>query len=274
MTQKLRNHIVTLLRTGLAGTPITTPATQVVSGKPTATPRPMIALYGGALKPGRKAGDYNAGDPRPQAMSEEFAIQPGNSTGPYSLAKTPLDGTALGKLVFDKDGPEERRQLVQEKKDFTIDYPNAAFTLKENPVGASHVVLEYSFAGIFFLQDFHQEIFLEVVGPDMTVIERLASLAASVIFTRHNEIIEQFNKTDRTVYSATEYGTEHWIGRLEWLDSVVEYTSTESIIRMRFGVSGQMKHLRQAAGGFGIIESVRSPGTPVGIGVNIVPQTG
>jgi hypothetical protein len=275
MTEKLQSQIVTLLRTGLAGAPITNPATQIIRGKPVANPRPLITVYAGAIKSGEQAGDNTSGEPRPMQMREVFPVPGGNPLGPYQLAKTPLDGSALGKLIFDKDGPEERRQLIIEKKDFTIDYPNAEFTLNANPGTAGHLLLEYSFPGIFILHDFQQDFFIEMVGEDMNVLERLASLACTIIFTHHKELVDNFNQTNRTVYSATQYQSEHWINRISWVENIpAEYPSSDDSITIRFKVSGQVKHIREDVSGFGIIESIRTPGAPAGAGVNIVPGLG
>jgi len=275
MTEKLQRQVVTLLRTALAGAPITTPNTQVIRGKPAASPRPLIAVYSGSLKSGEQAGDNSSGEPRPMQMREVFPVPGGNPLGPYQLAKTPLDGSAIGKLIFDKDGPEERRQLIIEKKDFSIDYPNAAFTLNANPGTAGHLLMEYSFPGIFILHDFQQDFFIELVGEDMNALERLASLACTVIFTHHKELVDTYNQTNRTVYSATNYLSEHWIGKISWLENTPsEFAETDDVIKMHFKVSGQVKHIRQDVTGFGIIESIRSPGTHAGAGVNIVPELG
>jgi len=275
MTEKLQRQVVMLLRTALAGSPITTPDTQVIRGKPAASPRPLIAVYSGSLKSGEQAGDNSSGDPRPMQLREVFPIQGGNQLGPYQLAKTPLDGSALGKLIFDKDGPEERRQLIIDKKDFTINYQDAECTLVANPGTASHLQLEYSFPGIFIIHDFQQDFFIELVGEDMNALERLASLACTVIFTHHKELVDTYNQTNRTVYSATNYLSEHWIGRISWVDNTPsEYAETDDVIKMHFKVSGQVKHIRQDVSGFGIIESIRSPGTQAGAGVNIVPELG
>jgi|GEM_PF-2480223 len=272
MTHKLFGQIVSLLRSGLAGAPITNDSDQIVQGLPPTTPRPMVAVYAGNLQLGDMAGDLASSEPRPMSLREEFAISGGNAQGPYILAKTPLDSSALGKLIFDKDGLEERRTLIQEKKDFSIDYPNHSLTLTTDTVGAGHFSVEYSFAGIFFLQDFQQEFFIEVLDENAEAAERLASLSATILFTRHNELIEHFNQTNRTTYTATQYLSEHWIGRFNWKETTTLLSGHHVSLKLRFLVNGQIKHIRENIPGFGIIESIRSAGTPAAAGVNIVPE--
>lgn len=274
MILKLQERIVALLRTGLAGAVPNPVALHIVTGPPPANPRPFLAVYGGDLHMGAQAPDFSSSQPRPMELKEEFPVQAGTPQGPYSLAQTPLKGSALGRLVYDKGGLDERRRLIQENKDFTIDYPNASLQIQADMADASHVQLVYFFAGIFFVQEFRQEFFLEVLGPDVSALERLSSLAASVIFTNHDELIAHYNQSNRTVYSATQYLSEHWIGRLAWLDNSTVHAGNNSSVKMRFSVNGQVKHIRADAGGFGIIESIRSPGQPATTGVNISPEMG
>jgi hypothetical protein len=123
------------------------------------------------------------------------------------------------------------------------------------------------------MQEFHQELFIEVLSPDPASVERLSSLSGSIVFTHHDELIQTYNQTSRTIYSTNVYLSEHWIGRLAWIDSHADYVVSPGV-KMRFQVSGQLKHIRAVLGGFGLIEKIHTPGTSATEGVNIEPELG
>ena len=273
MIFNLQNQVVALFRSKLAGV-IKTPDTSIISGPPADTPRPMIAVYGGNFQILSKAGDFSSSQPRPREIAEEFPVDQGTPAGPYNLSKIPLTGTAIGQLTYNKGSLNERSRLILEKADFTIDYSGGSVTLLVDAKGASVLRVTYSFPATFFSEDFQQDFFIETLGPDMAVVEKIASLASTILFTNYDELIAGFNTTNPTQYSTADYLSEHRLGRLNWVDGQTVYAGNDSSVKMKFSVSSQIIHIRQTVSGFGLIEKVHSPGSSATPGINIEPGLG
>ena len=106
-------------------------------------------------------------------------------------------------------------------------------------------------------------------------LERLSAITTAVLLTNHDNLLEQFNKTNRTEHSIGDYVSEHSIREINLLSVTPNYLTEPTILLMRLQceVSGEIKAIKEISGGYGLIEKILSPGRtgePVDIEVNIL----
>ena len=268
MLHKFLEHIAAQLRLGLAGS-LPDPATHVSVGQiapPAAGLRPRIALFAGKMDITAGLNGSPSSQPQPQEMRETLTIAGGAAAvGPYLLAKTPLEGTARAKVIFNPDGLGERRVLAVEKKDFTINYTTRqlVFSKLEKVAGAGRVVVQYAFPGVFSMREFQQDFFLDIFETTAADAEKWGSLAAAIALTNYDELLDRYNRTDPTDYAATDYRATHRLTQVFFLGGGAEILPDGSPkYQLRFAAKGQFRPVKQIAGGFGIIEHIHSIGRP------------
>lgn len=259
-------HLAAQLRTGLAGE-LPDPATRISVGQiapPGAVARPRLALFSGKMDIVQGLNGSPSSQPQPQEMREVFVVEAGPAAaGPYLLAKTPLDGTARAKVFFSPDLVGERRMLVVEKKDFTINYLTRQLLFSKNIDGAGRLVVQYSFPGVFTMREFQQEFFIDIFETAAAGAEKWASLAAAIALTNYDELLDRFNRLAPTDYAATDYRSTHHLTQVFFLGGGAEMLPDGSPkYQLRFAAKGQFRPVKQIAGGFGIIEHIHSPGRP------------
>jgi len=275
MIQNLLNRIVEILRQEFAGA-ISNPNQHIVLGPvnpPGAGALPLIALTPGPLEMSQAARDLSSSQPRPQELTQEIPVNLADPQGPYALAQTPLHMSALCKLVLDKGTLDERRVLLQEGHDFTIDYPNAEITFSTDISMADSILLRYSFAGVFTVQDFRQDFLIEVYDANHGAAEQWAALVMAAVLTNHDELLEHYNTTSKTAYSAGVFGSTHSLAQLLPLGGAPGAAGTNLRWQLTFKAAGQLFLTKAITEGFGLIEKIRSPGHhgdfPVDIGVEL-----
>lgn len=183
---------------------------------------------------------------------------------------------------FDPDSPQELSAVLfdemglppQGKRTKSGYYSTAAAVLEElagtYPI-AAHVLeyrrlqsapsavlkVDYSFPGVFTVREFEQALLVDVYDAGGAGVSKLGSLAAGVLLTWQEELrsaAEVEHVTKRTV------STSHRITRLDFVDGAPEVFAAGAHLRLTFKATGQMRLMREAAGSFGIIERIRSPG--------------
>jgi hypothetical protein len=261
MIQKLLDRMVQVLRQELASA-LPTPAAHIVLGpvaEPAPSTLPLIALTPGVLEMPAGARDVSSSQPRPQPFTQAIAVNPASPQGPYPLAQTPLRTSVICKLILDQDTLDERQVLLIEGGDYAIDYQNAQMTFNTEVSGASSIVLRYTYAGIFTVQNFRQDFVIEVYDATHALTEKWQALTLAAVLTYHDELLEHYNTTDKTLYSAGVLGSAHQLTQIQPLGSALAESSS---IRwqMRFKASGQLTLTRATADGFSLIEKIRSPG--------------
>lgn len=261
MIHKLLDRIVENLRQELAAA-IPNPAAHIVLGPvadPAAPALPIIALTPGALVMVASARDVGSSQPRPQPFAEEIAVSPADPDGPYTLAKTPLRTSAICQLILDKGTLDERQMLLIEGSDYTIDYANRQIAFSADISEGSSFLLRYSFAGVFTIQNFQQDFMIEVYDASHALAEKWQALALAAVLTYNDELLEHFNTTDQTLYSAGALGASTRLTQLQPLGST---TAESAHRRWQFGFRavGQVTLTRAAEDGFSLIEKIRSPG--------------
>ena len=271
MIHKLLDRIVQILQVELASALPGTASAHIVVGPvadPAAAALPFIALTPGALDLQAGARDASSSQPRPQPFTQEIAINPASPQGPYALAKTPLRTSMICKLILDGGTLDERRVLLIEGGDYTIDYQNAQIRFTADVAHAGGVALSYSYAGVFTVQNFRQDFLLEVYDATHAQSERWLALALAAVLTSSDELLERYNATDQTTYSAGALGSSHQLTQIQ----PVRCAPAESAVsrwQMTFRVAGQLTLTRAAADGFSLIEKIRSPGRHSGQTVDI-----
>ena len=261
MIHKLLDRIVDILRQELAGA-LPDPAAHVVSGpvaNPPASALPVIALTPGALDMPAGARDVSSSEPRPQPFTQEILIDPDSPQGPYALAQTPLPMSTICKLVLDQGTLDERHVLLREDSDYTVDGQDAKISFSADVSHADRIELRYSFAGIFTVQSFRQDFVVEVYDATHALAEKWLALALAAVLTNYDELLEQFNTTDKTLYNAGALGASHQLAQIQPLRCALA-ESAGIRWQMTFRVSGQLTLTRATADGFSLIEKIRSPG--------------
>jgi hypothetical protein len=275
MIQNLLNRIVEILRQEFAGV-ISNANQHIVLGPvnpPGAGNLPLIALTPGLVEMAQTARDLSSSQPRPQEFTQETPVNPAAPQGPYTLAHTPLRMSTLGKLVLDKGTLDERRVLVQEGHDFTIDYQEAEITFSTDISMANSILLRYSFAGVFTVQAFLQDFMIEIYDANYGAAEQWAALVMAAILTNRDELLEHYNTTSQTVYSGGVFGSAHSLTQLQPVGGVPGAAASNVRWQLTFRAAGQLFLTKALTDSVSLIEKIRSPGHhgdfPVDIGVEL-----
>ena len=149
---------------------------------------------------------------------------------------------------------------MTENKDFTVDYQDASVLFSYDISGASNMVLTYSFVGVFTLREFRQDLLIDVYDSDMASIEQWVALICTMILTNHDELLEQYNQTDKTEYIANQYMVTNTISRIDLLEGIPDTSGSNPRFKLALAVQGQTKAVKEILDGFGLIEKVHSPG--------------
>ena len=253
MIHALLTEIVAELRTVLGSTSdFNSVNTQIVVG-PADPPSnsAFVSVEQGNLSIQQKGKDLSSSAPRPTAAQEEIAL---SGVGTYPLARTPLQGTINPKLVF----PAGNTRLLVADKDFTVDLNAPSFTLLSPPGDATLMLVSYSYAGVFKVQEFSQTFSVLVVDTQLTDAERWAAIASAVILSQHDELLTAFNSTE---YSVGDYTTRHMLNQLHWQSNEPHTLSSPSrhTFLLTFEVKGQLTLIRELSEPVALIEQILSP---------------
>jgi hypothetical protein len=287
MIHKLLHIILTRLRENLADAFHATPDTvaQHIAPGPVIPPSPpvlpYIALSWGKFTINQHTPDSLTSQPRPQPVSQRMAVDAANPHGPYGLAHTPLAGSMQGVVIQEPGTLAEQRVVLVEGKDFTIAYPQATLTLTPAFAPASQILLSYTFAGIFTLREFLQDLVIDIYDTTMAAVEQWASLTTGLLLTSHNDLLAAYNAdvpaspADLTnTYRSGQVVTTHTITQIKLLEGLPSLAATPCHLQLRWTVAGQLKLVREQVEGVGIIEQIVSPGRPPTTGVAIDVQLG
>ena len=196
MIQQLLQQIIDLFVSGFNGL---VDSDNIHNG-PIATPSgnnnlPAVAVHAGDIAFEQSFADQNSSEPRPQEDREIIEIN--NGIGPYPLNHIPLEGSALAHIIFLEGEVGERKKLVQENKDYSINYQTGAITLDNelDLTDASSIRIKYSFPGIFALREFQQDFFIDIYDDAVDGVEIVTSLASAMILTQYDSLIEGFKRS-------------------------------------------------------------------------------
>ncbi len=260
MIQRLIGLLIELLEEGFTGL---VDASRIQVGPialPDAANSPAVALYTGELTFDQDFTDVSSSEPRPVEIKRTLAVINATPQGPYDLGQVPMPGTMLLKVVYDPGEAGERRQLLQETVDYTIDYTNEQLNFIFDMTDAGELELEYNTPAIFTFRAFEQEFWIDIYDDDVVNLERLAALASAMILTRYNSLLEDFNDDAANSYSATDYVSQHRLSALHLLAGVPDHSNTTRLIRLQFQVRGSLRLSRILDEPVGFIDKVFSPG--------------
>ena len=269
MVHKLLEGIVAFLQAGIPNGTVV--SNRITSGKLTvgqAGSLPSINLYVGKTTWTQELLDSTNSTVRPQDRKDRFVVSnPGQ--GPYTLPKTPLEGSLLCQVVFNENAMGEHRRLMLEKKDFTLNYATQQLIFTTDISAASAIYVQYSFPGVYTLRSFEQDFFMDVFCDTLEQLELISAIATTIILTNLNELLERYNKIEPTQYSLTNYQSVHSV-RTVHLQSHTPNFATQSpfLNHVQFLAGGDVKAIKEISSGYGIIEKIVSPGR-IGQGVDV-----
>ena len=173
----------------------------------------------------------------------------------------------------------KQRVVLVEGRDFTIAYPQATLTLAPAFPPASQMLLSYTFAGIFTLREFLQDLVIEIYDTTMAAVEQWASLTMGLLFTSHDTLLAAYNADvpnpppDVTnTYHSGQVVTTHTVTQLKLLEGLPSPAAIPCHVQLRWTVAGQCKFVKEQVEGVGVIEQIVSPGQPLAPGVAIDVQ--
>lgn len=274
MIQQLIEIIITHLREHLAELMANEkPEEHIVAG-PAANPQParlpLVALHPARFVVSQSSKDANAAQqPRPQPTQARIPVDSARPQGPYRLAHTPLRQSARVDIILAEGMVDERRLMLIEGEDFDVDYREATLSLREQPDSAGLILLRYAYVSIFTVQEFQQELLIDIYDDDLRAVEPLASLISGIILTNSTNFIETFNTRAKTEYQAGPYATTHTIAQINLLEGLTNRLETIYSLQLKFNVIGQLMLIKEVVDGFGLIEQIYSPGKTPRPGVEI-----
>ena len=286
MIHKLLHLILIYLRESLADAFHVAPDTMAghIALGPVPSPPPVlpyIALSLGKFTINQHTTDSLASQPRPQPTVQRVAVNAANPRGPYALAHTPLAGSMQGVVIHEPGTLAEQRVAMVEGTDFTIVYPQATLTLAQAFPPASQMLLSYSFAGIFTIREFLQDLVIEIYDTTMAAVEQWASLTMGLLFTSHDDLLAAYNADvpnsppDATnTYHSGQVVTTHTVTQLKLLEGLPNSAATPCHVQLRWTVAGQCKFVKEQVEGVGVIEQIVSLGHPPALGVALDVQLG
>ena len=259
MIQNLVLRIISLLVETLAS--VLSPAEQHIKAGPVdssdSSNLPMIVITPGCFTISQQPGENTSNQPRPEEFRQELNVSQQNPLGPYTLAKTPLQGTVQCKVLLREGTATEAEIWLREKQDFTINYKTKECNFTYDISQAESILFIYSFVGIFSLRNFEQELFIEVQAASTNELEKLTALIAGSILTHHDQLIEAYNQdpTYKTEYNAASLGILAQLHQIQFLAGNPADTSSIKMT-LKFLVTGQLKATRAISENFGIIEKI------------------
>lgn len=259
MIQRLLQQIITLFEEGFNGLVADNDIHVGPISAPTGNGNlPALAVHPGAISFERNFTDQSSSEPRPQEGRQDITID--NNTGPYNLNNIPLEGSALASIIYNVGVLGERRKLIQENKDFTINYQTGSIELDNevNLTDASLIRIKYSFPGIFALREFQQDFFIDAYDNEEDGVEIIASLASAMILTQHDSLLEDFNDPDNPAYLVTTFRSTHNLTNLYLLSGIPDFSNNTKHLRLTFQVRGQLHLSRSLDEPAYLIEKIRS----------------
>lgn len=265
MIQKLVEAIVALLRGKLADVGPQKMEQHIVAGPiPEAKPEllPMIGLYPATLEFCRTTKDAGDGRPRPQPTRKIIEVKRAGSKKKYKLAPTPLKDSARCKLILGKDTLTESQRMLLENEDFTIDYPKSTISLLCDLKPPSRVLLDYSFAGIFTIREFKQELVIDIYDTQMAAVEKWTALTTAIILMNVEALIESCNNGDKVGYQSNQIAATPCIDRIQIMEGTPISRQDACQLRLKCHAAGHLKLAKEITDGFNRIEQVRGPEIP------------
>ncbi|NEP37736.1 hypothetical protein [Moorena sp. SIO3B2] len=89
-------------------------------------------------------------------------------------------------------------------------------------------------------REFKQAFFIDICDPDLTKLEKLASLATGIILTNYKEIIETYNLSTANNYQAQQTATTHTISQITILEGSYDYLNNTPKLKLKWQVIGQV----------------------------------
>jgi hypothetical protein len=272
MIQKLVGAIVALLRENMADVGPEKLDQHIVIGSISAQKpalQPMIALYPAKLAFSQNFKDRGGGRPRPQPAEQTIEIKSAKSRKQRKLKPTPMKGSTRGKLILEKDTVSESQRMLVEGQDFTIDYAKSTISFICDLKPPSQVSLYYSFAGVFTILEFQQEMLIDIHDTDMAAVEKWTSLTTGIILMNVGDLIETCNKKNEGRYQSNRIAAIPFIDRIQMIEGAPVYGEDLSKLQLKWRVAGHLKLVKEITDGFGLIEQVLSPGVPPEEGIRI-----
>lgn len=220
---------------------------------------PFIALYPGKLIASQKLKELSPSQPRPQEESEQILIGSAEQATSFQCKHLPLAGSVRCRLTREPDNLTERSSMLVEEKDFAVDYTEGLITFNESLPLNSRLLVQYSFAGIFTLSEFKQDLFIDVFAKDALAVEQWSALALAITLTAQTELLNSYNSVNAG-YSSGAFAVSSNLSQI-WLQEV-NPTSDATLFKtqLRFQVQGYLKLTKELADTAALIHKIHSPG--------------
>jgi hypothetical protein len=262
MIHNLVQSLTTLLQSSLPVS-FNAPEKQIQVGlkaAPTSDSLPFIRIYIGKLAISQKASELNVGQPRPQEYRQRIEVTDDSSTHYYPLSHIPLEGSVRVRLVTNPDQLTERTVSLIEPQDFVVDYMQGVVSFKQSLPLGSLVLVQFSFAGIFTLREFTQDLLIEIFGANELDLEQWTTLVTAIVLTSQTELIEQYNANNTSGYREGLFAANSTIAQIALLEIVPDYAANPLYTQLHFQVQGQLKLTKESSDKAFLIKKVHSLG--------------
>jgi hypothetical protein len=259
MIQKLVEAIVALLREELVDVDPHKMEQHIVAGPlPEAKPElaPMIALYPATLLFSQTAKDVGDEEPRPQPTRQIIEVKRAGSKKKYKLTPTPLKDSARCKLIPGKGPLTEAQKMLLEGRDFTIDYQKSTISLLCDLKPPGRVLLDYSFARIFTIREFKQELIIDICDTQMAAVEKWTALTTGIILMNAQALIQWCNNGDEVGYQSNRIAATPYIDRIQVMEGTPISRQDTCQLRLKCLAAGHLKLAKEITDGFNLIEQV------------------
>ena len=92
------------------------------------------------------------------------------------------------------------------------------------------------------MQEFQQELFIDICHKDLGKLENFASLVTGIILTNQEKLTQNYNnQKTATQYTSKTISTTHTVSKINLLEGVYTTLETPSVFQLKFEVFGQLK---------------------------------
>lgn len=245
---------------------------------------PRLIVSAGKMELPASFGDAPPGQVRSRAFKESpFMVNLGNVEGPYALSQQPLEGTVSCRLAWLQPGdPLEGKKIrLYPRKGnsgdgFMVNYAVPEIRVFHSAAlsGTPKLEVEYTYPAIYSIREFRQLMLLESYADTPSNAEKWASLAASVLISNTDALLNDTNSSGN-FHSSGNYVTEHLLSEFQLVEGLLDRISdTQFRYTLQFRTAGQVILVRTFSDNAEVIKKIYSPGHrgdagPVSIEANL-----
>lgn len=197
---------------------------------------PAIAVYAGLLST-EPAETGQPLQPRRVPVAQRFHLEAA-TRGPFALEHRPLPASLSAHMT----SPGQDGQALSDGKHYHLDRSKQTITFTDAAPQSGDISVIYDFTGLALVQDFVQELIIEVRAEEPMRAEHLAAVAASIVLTASEELTRLASSDFPEPHAGRFRASSH-------IQDIILKTATPArdSYTLTFNVHGQLKMIKEMA---------------------------